>query len=187
MKMSKQSGLSLLKLLCLSLILILNACANEETKVKELTFEDIEKGFGFERPLSEISKKQILIKYGSLDAYHMQLKQLTSKTQKENRTSLKASYPVELFYYPHELHNTICCDGNTYILDAAIDQCIDLPFSCRAGACSTCVGQAIYGDWDDSDQSFLDNDQRDRYFFLLCVTYPKSNLGIRTHMEDRLY
>ena len=96
-------------------------------------------------------------------------------------------YKVRLLSEAQNLDVTIDCADDKFILEAAEDNNIDLPYSCRAGSCSTCLGKVTKGTIDQPDQTFLDEDQIANGFVLTCVAYPTSDVTVLTHEEENLY
>ena len=100
-----------------------------------------------------------------------------------------SEYNVRIINEKDGLDETIVVDEDESILDAAEYEEITLPFSCRAGTCSSCVGRVLEGDVDDSSGSpdmFFNKDQRAAGLRLLCIGRPMSDCVIETDMESRI-
>ena len=82
-----------------------------------------------------------------------------------------ASYTITL-QSPDGTETTFDCADDTYILEAAEEEGLDLPSSCRAGACSACLGKVLEGSVNNDEQSFLDEDQLEEGLSLIHISEP---------------
>ena len=88
---------------------------------------------------------------------------------------------------PDGATETFECDEDTTILDALEEAGIDHPYSCRAGACSSCAMKIVEGSVNQEEQSMLDDEQLEAGYCLTCVAYPTSDVIIELGKEEELY
>ncbi|OKH21061.1 ferredoxin [Hydrococcus rivularis NIES-593] len=77
--------------------------------------------------------------------------------------------------------------SDQFILDAAQEREIELPYSCRAGSCFDCLGKVVEGKVEQTGQalSFLKSDEIKAGFVLLCSCSPASDCTILTHQAEK--
>nr|QWK43459.1 ferredoxin [Egregia menziesii] len=85
------------------------------------------------------------------------------------------------------IDKVIECPDDQTILEAAEEQSLSLPYSCRAGACSSCTGQLRSGSVDQSEQAFLEDEHLDKGFILTCVAYPQEDCDLMSHAEEEIF
>ncbi len=62
--------------------------------------------------------------------------------------------------------------ANKAILETALDQGIDLPYSCQSGLCTACRGKALSGKVKLDEEEGLSKSERDEGYVLTCVGHP---------------
>lgn len=96
------------------------------------------------------------------------------------------SYSVRLINAETGLDKSITVPEGEYILDVAEDRGIDIPYSCRAGKCISCVGRVKTGAVK-QNHDFLKDSEVEAGFVLTCMALPSSDCVIYTEQEDALF
>lgn len=101
-------------------------------------------------------------------------------------TNDSKTYKVTLVNPATDVRTTIVVADDEYILDAAEQQNVDVPYACRAGACIVCTGRMVEGTVDQAEHGFLKEKELKAGFVLTCKAYATSDCVIKTHQEDEL-
>lgn len=64
---------------------------------------------------------------------------------------------------------------NESILDAGLDQDIDMPYSCQSGLCTACRAKCLEGQVDQEDAHGVSQSEKEEGYVLLCVGKPLSD------------
>lgn len=96
-------------------------------------------------------------------------------------------YNVRFINPELQLDETIEVPEGEYILDMADTANLQLPSGCRQGNCSACIVKVIYGEIDQTEQTFLQQSELEAGFAVTCVAYALSDCILETHQERHLY
>ncbi|PSB53523.1 2Fe-2S iron-sulfur cluster-binding protein [Chamaesiphon polymorphus] len=99
---------------------------------------------------------------------------------------MASSYQVRLYNKAEGIDQTIEVPDGSYILETAEERGMELPYSCRQGVCSTCTVKTIEGEVDQSEGSYLSEDQIARGYVLICIAHPLSNCVFETHKQEEV-
>jgi len=90
----------------------------------------------------------------------------------EDDGTLKAR-EITVIYDDEEHSFTV--EPDSTILETALDQDIDLPYSCQSGLCTACRGKLLSGKVKMDEEEGLSDAERDEGYVLTCVGHPMTN------------
>ena len=97
------------------------------------------------------------------------------------------SHQIKICDRRTDTHHVVRVPEDRYILHSAETQGVELPFSCRNGACTTCAVRVISGELYQPEAMGLSPQLQQQGYALLCVSYPRSDLEVETQDEDEVY
>jgi ferredoxin len=99
---------------------------------------------------------------------------------------MATTYQVRLFNEAEGIDQTVSVPEDSYILETAEAAGMELPYSCRQGVCSTCTAKLVSGSVDQSEGSYLSDDQMAAGYVLICISLSKADCVFETHKEEEV-
>lgn len=121
--------------------------------------------------------KATLIALG-VDPTHIHSESFIIPTPKTPPTSLidqdqLGCHAIGTIHYQGDTYTCDIAPGET-LLDAALDQGIDIPYSCSSGMCNMCRVKCIAGKVHMLEDTGLSEEEKQENYVLTCVGYPAS-------------
>jgi len=99
----------------------------------------------------------------------------------------QTTYTIKIHNRHTNQYHTLQVPDDRYILQNCETQGVQLPFSCRNGACTTCAVRIVSGEVYQPEAMGLSPELQKRGYALLCVSYARSDLEVETQDEDEVY
>ena len=71
---------------------------------------------------------------------------------------------------------TIECAEDEFILEAAEDAGLRLPYDCRSGTCTTCIQKCLEGEIDQDMAFAISDEELEEGYRLICIGSPLSDV-----------
>jgi ring-1,2-phenylacetyl-CoA epoxidase subunit PaaE len=149
-----------------------------KNKHKDIVFDDY--FLCGPEPLIHLVKNHLLESGIAEDNIHFELF-TTTEIKEELPVSVDGSTQVYINLDEEEFSLTM--DKRTKILDAALKEQIDAPYSCQGGVCSTCIAKITEGSALMEKNQILTDDEIADGFILTCQAHPTSPL-LRIDYDD---
>lgn len=108
---------------------------------------------------------------------HVLEAELEKATQAESEADLATdpprSYSISIML-DEERYQVTVKPGQS-ILDAALEEGLDAPYSCKGGVCTTCMGRVLTGEITHSDAVMLLDSEKEKGIVLTCQAQPVSD------------
>jgi ferredoxin len=97
------------------------------------------------------------------------------------------NFQIKIHNRATDTYHQASVPGDRYILHSLEHQGVELPFSCRNGACTACAVRVKSGELYQPEAMGLSPQLQRQGYALLCVSYACSDLEVETQDEDEVY
>jgi ring-1,2-phenylacetyl-CoA epoxidase subunit PaaE len=148
-----------------------------ESIIKETGFSHHNTDVFFCGPAGMMETAELVMAELGLDRTHFHKESFVATPSKKEEVENEEEIPgdisnVHIFVDGQE--NVVTVKRDEFILETALDNDVDIPFSCQSGLCTTCRGKLISGKVRMEDPDGLSEDEIAQGYILTCVSHPDS-------------